>query len=1308
LLRSSQRLKVQVDILRLVVLRQLVDILPNCKRAVLRSLGPTPDKVNINLIPVPTQLAVAMTQRPFQQYPGQYNAQPPYPTSPQPPYGQGYQHPPPGQPPAYGQQPPYNPGSQGYSRPPPPPPQSYGGYPQRQSYGQPAAPQYPPQAPYPLAPGSGYNPGTQYPPQGAPQGQYPPPGGQQYGASQGQPAGPQEVAQYKQLLLATVQEKGLQNMYPPNDRRLDELASRAPAQVAQLCQRWGVPREIGQDIVKLGLFNIIIYIDNSGSMAFEEKGERIKDLKLILSRVAYAASLFDSDGINLRFMNWKLTPAETERVLDNIRSEQQVEALVAQVPFKGLTPIGTELRNQVIDPLVLGKARKQALEKPVLIITITDGQPAGENPGTLAETIRHTANELSRMPQYGRGAASFQFAQVGNDKQAQEFLSSLDSEPGIGDVIDCTSNFENEQEQMMKSNPPVDLTPDLWLIKLMLGSIDSSYDTQDEQSARPQGGQGYGAPPPGQYGAPPPGQHGAPGGYGQQQGGYPPAGQGQGAMGNLRRSRVMDVHRHKEVIHHKEVIRASRVMELLLHPGTEDISQFSLSLELSKVIPFGSTLTAASRGMLHLVRELQNSGSNIVTEEDLAEVFGRNFIAPHFASTFRTAVKTSAIYRFSEIAELVLEAGAGPTVRRAVKDSLYFPTVVQLSLLLWPHDINTLARALAKALEHRAPQGACSVPRIDALLGTLRCIRQQTSGFMWELLFAAEEQRLKDHLLLTAPFESRPIPYIILQSLLDALTAIQRMPDSYHLQVRTIQGIVTLVVWAHHVLGITLEVQSDHGVVKIGKDTTRMTIDCRSESSTPEVILFNEVQDLTFRAVADANEDPMLDPDCRHPLHGYGSKTISLQFDDTSYARDLVLHVVNSTLRIAEESVAEQQREGLDVLGNIHTPSKQQIIAAASVLFPQYDISMSELDSLAQEICLLRSDWQIDKLPSALIKASPANIHSNKSLQRLAKDLSHLIFALSMVGNVEELKRVPLSLYSLPAYPAPTVHCPTARDAFETMAILLLGEVPSKKKLANAAVVSAWGWSLCVSSIVAVDPGDVRSDFAIVEGVPSKFGERKEWVEDAACSLITDDDSNRYIRGKNLRVGTVLARSGDAVALKSFIRFSSLQYYVGLTETTFSVFKKFTYDFEARKEAVIFRIGFRRMQDLYWDTCPIRSCDHDIYPESEFIVPEDTEVFAGLGRPLLTDEEADYYLAQLHLDGRPAPIVHLLHIIIGAGESPTRWVLLYNMTVWLGPEKRRKGHKAIYIRCGGCCIECAIATVKRNMLGNDVKMGLLL
>lgn len=62
------------------------------------------------------------------------------------------------------------------------------------------------------------------------------------------------------MLLAAVQENNLQALYPPNDPRLDMYASKATSQVDQLCANWRVPREIGQDIVKLALYDIIIYI----------------------------------------------------------------------------------------------------------------------------------------------------------------------------------------------------------------------------------------------------------------------------------------------------------------------------------------------------------------------------------------------------------------------------------------------------------------------------------------------------------------------------------------------------------------------------------------------------------------------------------------------------------------------------------------------------------------------------------------------------------------------------------------------------------------------------------------------------------------------------------------------------------------------------------------------------------------------------------------------------------------------------------------------------------------------------------------
>ena len=168
-------------------------------------------------------------------------------------------------------------------------------------------------------------------------------------------------------------------------------------------------------------------------MAFEEDGQRIKDLKIILARVAYAASLFDANGIEVRFMN---SDVQGNRVT----SESDVENLVSQVQFKGLTPMGTQLKGKVIEPLVMQPARAGKLTKPVLVISITDGQPAGEPHETLFEVVKSASSELARMPRYGQGALSFQFAQVGNDLIAREFLRKLDTDPSVGHLVDCTSS----------------------------------------------------------------------------------------------------------------------------------------------------------------------------------------------------------------------------------------------------------------------------------------------------------------------------------------------------------------------------------------------------------------------------------------------------------------------------------------------------------------------------------------------------------------------------------------------------------------------------------------------------------------------------------------------------------------------------------------------------------------------------------------------------------------------------------------------------------------------------------------------------
>jgi hypothetical protein len=214
------------------------------------------------------------------------------------------------------------------------------------------------------------------------------------------------------------------------------IAARAGQQVDRLCQAWRIQKEIANDIVRLALYDIVIYIDDSGSMSFEENGERIKDLGLILQRVAFAGTLFDDDGIELRFMNEDLPIQQ----LSGIRNEQQVQQLLAQKRYKGLTPFGTELRKKIVDPILVSRLNSGRMEKPLLIICITDGQPAGENANTLVETVQYAVQAAQRS-QYGPGAVAFQFAQVGNDQKATEFLAKLDNDPLVGREVDCTSSM---------------------------------------------------------------------------------------------------------------------------------------------------------------------------------------------------------------------------------------------------------------------------------------------------------------------------------------------------------------------------------------------------------------------------------------------------------------------------------------------------------------------------------------------------------------------------------------------------------------------------------------------------------------------------------------------------------------------------------------------------------------------------------------------------------------------------------------------------------------------------------------------------
>lgn len=321
-------------------------------------------------------------------------------------------------------------------------------------------------------------------------------------------------------------------------------------------------------------------------------------------------------------------------------------------------------------------------------------------------------------------------------------------------------------------------------------------------------------------------------------------------------------------------------------------NQFSLSLELTKSIPFRSLITNASRGVLPSMRVLQDSSLDMITEADPAEVFGRNRIDRKFESTFRTAVKKSVIHEISEVAELVLEAGAGPTVWRSLSEPAYFSTILQLSLLPHIRDLSQFAQCLTKALEKRAKGATASValPRYDALKGTLRACREQTSGFLWELQLLPVDKKFANIVSGEGPTITRPIPVAILQALLDSFAAVQYLPENRFIHIESLFGISTIVEWAHHVLGLTVSVEGDNSTVRFGDGFESVVIDARSRGVTKASSL-NETKDLVFQ-VADSADDLPLEVFYQHPVLVYGTRVLELH----DFHMDIIEGVANANV----------------------------------------------------------------------------------------------------------------------------------------------------------------------------------------------------------------------------------------------------------------------------------------------------------------------------------------------------------------------------------------------------------------------------
>lgn len=262
----------------------------------------------------------------------------------------------------------------------------------------------------------------------------------------------------------------LEAFYPPGSSTITDLARKAPAWVAAIKQQIG-SQEVATQMIHLALYKLVILLDDSGSMQWNG-GSSIRSLKNFLNIILKISSIYLEEGVSIRWLN---SPA----FYDGVRNDGTVDNIVNWNPFHGWTKIGQVLRYKILDPLVIQPAYNGWLQKPVVVMIITDGEPAGEPRDTMRQTIIASQAALRNQTRYGESAVEYQIAHVGNNPQAIEFLRSLDTDPQVGKYLDVTSEEGIEKAEVLKHSGE-ELTPELWVAKLMLGPVEEYFDQLNE------------------------------------------------------------------------------------------------------------------------------------------------------------------------------------------------------------------------------------------------------------------------------------------------------------------------------------------------------------------------------------------------------------------------------------------------------------------------------------------------------------------------------------------------------------------------------------------------------------------------------------------------------------------------------------------------------------------------------------------------------------------------------------------------------------------------------------------------------------
>jgi hypothetical protein len=433
---------------------------------------------------------------------GPSSNQPPYPTGPPSSSSSSYNspYPPSNQPPNTGNYSAYslpNTGNQ------PPPPQGGSGYQQNvyqslnPSSGYPSGQQqqppstgyqnpYPPSNPYQQQGNTaGQNPYRPANPYGQPQGNtgYQNPYQSQQGGYPPQqpppPYNPQQQQPYQNPYAANPQQPP--GVYPSYNQQQQPYqtpygyqqpaggynpnaygAPPANDRIRAIAGRYEINDVLAQRLNILQQFEIVVLCDDSGSMNTPvdgTNGTRWDELRSIVQIVIEIATVFDTNGVDVHFLNRPSMP--------NVTDPRQVVESFNKRPA-GFTPLTPALRR-----IFQSAASKPGSDKRLLVFVATDGAPT-DTSGNV--DIRGLENLMRNERQSNTTYVTF--LACTDDDESVGYLAQWDRTMMNVDVVD---DYKSEREEIRRSkglNYPFSFGD--YVAKALLGAVDPQMDLLDE------------------------------------------------------------------------------------------------------------------------------------------------------------------------------------------------------------------------------------------------------------------------------------------------------------------------------------------------------------------------------------------------------------------------------------------------------------------------------------------------------------------------------------------------------------------------------------------------------------------------------------------------------------------------------------------------------------------------------------------------------------------------------------------------------------------------------------------------------------